>query len=202
MGWWRLDYNLSERERLQEVLSNFTDAVRFHEGADEFYRTLLTQPEGVPGYFRQLFERRGIGGSWYSQNWQPISEGWRDWKAEHGYDTRIGFRTGNLFRSLTQPGNLFNYTRISKYNAEFGSKVVDTEKGMHDRPPSGESYAGKFNRLRPIIDDGELQNLKHYLVHGGGVAAFNRAVEGLKKRVIGKAVRGLRRNRFGNVFPQ
>lgn len=197
MGWFRLTYNLDEGARITEVLRQLTEGFRERVGVEDFFRELLTRPTAVPGYFKELFQSQGVGGSFYGRRWPGNSFHWTEWKRLHGYDTRIGHRTRHLFESVTSPLSPFRVMKISKTRAVFGSAVVDTEDGKS----RGEAYAAKFNERRPFIDAASMQNLRHYLLAGPGRIGFVAAGERLKAQLLSKAFRGIRKNRFGNIFP-
>lgn len=185
MALWRLTYNVDDAQRITKVIRSLRSAVRTRQHFDEFYFELLTNENAVPAFFKDLFESRGAGGAYYSRSWLPLGDSYRQWKQRKGYDQRIGFRTGNLFESLTVPGSPFNILKVSKRRALFGSAVVDTEQGKE----KGSHYAGKFNDKRPVIDGDEIANLRLFLLQGAGRAGFNSAARNLKRSLIDKAVK-------------
>lgn len=185
MAFWRLTYNLDEAKLIKTALRSLRDSVRSREGFDAFYFDLLTNEQAVPAFFRNLFESRGVGGSYYNRGWLPLQDSYKLWKRKKGYDQRIGFRTGHLFESLTVPGSTFNILNINKRRALFGTAVTDTEKGKE----KGSHYASKFNQERPVIDKEEIANLKAFLLQGAGRRGFDSAAGSLKRTLLGKAVR-------------
>ena len=185
MALWRLTYNLDDSKRITKALRSLRDSVKTRKGFAEFYFDLLTNDNAVPAFFRGLFESRGVGGSYYSRSWLPLGDSYLLWKQRKGYDTRIGFRTGNLYESLTVPGSPYNILKINNRRALFGTAVVDTEKGKE----KGSHYAGKFNEKRPVIDSDEIANLRAFLLEGSGRRGFNSAAVSFKRMLIDKAVR-------------
>lgn len=185
MGWWRVDYNLDEGRKITNFLDQLRALVKSGEGNQSFFHELLTSAYGVPAFFREMFEVRGVGGSYYNREWRPISAAYRDWKLRKGYDARIGFRTGHLEESLTVPGSPFNVMEINNQRAVFGSKVRDTESGAERNEP----YSGKFSEERPVIDRDEISNLRSFLLEGSGRPAFQSASGNFKRMLIERALK-------------
>ena len=185
MALWRLTYNLDDSKRITRAIRSLRDSIRSRQGFAEFYFDLLTNENAVPAFFRNLFESRGVGGAYYSRSWLPLGDSYKLAKQRKGYDTRIGFRTCNLFESLTVPGSPYNILKVNNRRALFGSAVVDQESGKE----KGSHYSGRFNEKRPLIDKDEISNLKNFLLQGSGRRGFNSASVSFKRMLIEKAVR-------------
>jgi len=183
MGWWRVDYNLDGGRKLTGFLHELASLVKSGEGNETFFREVLASAYGVPLFFRQMFEVRSVGGSYYNREWRPISEAYRDWKVKKGYDSRIGIRTGHLQESLTVPGSRFNILEITKKRAIFGSNVTDTEAGEDH----GQAYSNKFSEVRPVVDQQEISNIRSFLLEGDGRPAFDSAAGNFKRNLIERA---------------
>lgn len=184
MGWWRVDFNLDDGRKIKNFLHELKALVKGGTENESFFRELLTSEYGVPAFFRQMFEVRSVGGSYYNRDWHPIGEAYRRWKRDHGYSTKIGIRTGHLKESLTMPGSPFNVMEINSKRAVFGSKVTDTEDGEE----RNQSYSAKFNEVRPVIDEDEIHNLRSFLLQGSGRPAFQSASANYKRNLIERAL--------------
>jgi hypothetical protein len=200
MGWWKLTYDLSEQDRIKQVLSQLEEAVLRFDGGEEFFREILLNAAGIPRFFQHMFQSEGA----YANQpvWKSLRKPYLSWKISRGYNSRRGMRTGNLFRSFTQPGSSDSIVRISPDRAEVGSAVRDNEQGMFGDAGGGKAYSGHFNQKRPVLNREILANLALYITRGEGKPVFTVAANKLKAAVIKSAVSGWRRNRWGNIFPQ
>jgi phage gpG-like protein len=66
--------------------------------------------------------------------WTPLNPTYKEWKQEHGFDTRILIKTGAMMNSLTRKGASGSVFRPGPMRVEMGTSVPYAVYHQSDRP--------------------------------------------------------------------
>lgn len=110
---------------------------------------------------RYQFESQGE----LSGGWQPLADSTVERKAIQGFDTRIMFRTGALFESLTESGDEQHVFHPLASSLEMGS-TVDYGKYHHSRDPRQHLPRRPLIVLTTGVKTAWVKKLQRWIVSG------------------------------------